>query len=143
MNEWIKSDSKPSYKALVQSAYPKQIHETHVARANKEKKRDMNYTSLEKRVFYPIFAVNQRMAKFRDHIKRLARRSWCTTKTRNNLEKHSYLYIADNNGYALIWPTSLSKAALKYKSSEYQTTIFYIELITSDMKAQRELSCLN
>ena len=98
----IKSDSKPSYKALVHKAYPNQKHETHVARANKEKRREMKYTNFEKRIFDPIFAINQRMGKFRDHIKRLTRRSWCTTKKIENLEKHIYLYIADNNKYQLI-----------------------------------------
>ena len=98
----IKSDSKPSYIALVRTAYPDQKHETHVARANKEKRREMKYTSFEKRILDPIFAINQRMGKFRDHIKRLTRRSWCTTKKIENLEKHIYLYIADNNKYQLI-----------------------------------------
>lgn len=98
----VKSDSKPSYKALVRTAFPDQKHVTHLARANKEKRREMKYTKFEKQIFDPIFATNQRMAKFRDHIKRLTRRSWCTTKKIINLEKNIYLYIADNNGYQLI-----------------------------------------
>ncbi len=101
-NFLIKSDSKPSYKNLVKQIYPQLIHETHIAKENKEKRREMKYTSLEKRVFDPIFALNQRMAKFRDHIKRLTRRSWCTTKIKENLENHIYLYIADNNGYQIV-----------------------------------------
>lgn len=98
----IKSDAKPSYKQIVHNVYPDNLHRVHIARENKEKKRDLKYTNLEKRVFDPIFSVNQRMAKFRDHIKRLARRSWCTTKIKENLENHVYLYIADNNNYQLV-----------------------------------------
>ncbi|MFN8847881.1 MAG: hypothetical protein ACK5W9_13605, partial [Bdellovibrionales bacterium] len=78
------------------------FHETHIARENKEKRRELKYTQLEKKIFDPIFATNQRMAKLRDHIKRLTRRSWCTTKKLINLENHVYLFMAENNGYTLI-----------------------------------------
>lgn len=98
----IKSDAKPSYRAIVKEVFLDKKHLMYVAQENKEKRRELKYTNLEKRVFDPIFAVNQRMAKFRDHIKRLARRSWCTTKRRENLEKQIYLYIADNNRYEFI-----------------------------------------
>ncbi len=98
----IKSDSKPSYKNVVRQVFPHNTHEVHVASVNKEKRREMKYLNSEKKVYDPIFALNQRMAKFRDHIKRLTRRSWCTTKIKENLEKHIYLYIADNNKYHLI-----------------------------------------
>jgi len=98
----IKSDSKPSYKKLVTEFFPRHLYQVHVAAENKEKRRELKYTNLEKRIFDPIFAVNQRMAKLRDHIKRLTRRSWCTSKIKDNLEKHLYLYIASNNGYRLV-----------------------------------------
>lgn len=98
----IKSDSKPSYKTKVKKYYPENPYQTFHSYQNKEKRRLMKYTNLEKRVFDPIFATNQRIAKLRDHIKRLARRSWCTTKIKENLEKHLYLYIADNNGYRIV-----------------------------------------
>jgi len=98
----IKSDSKPSYNKIIKEIFPEQLHQTHIAAENKEKKREAKHTSLEKRIFDPIFALNQRMAKLRDHIKRLTRRSWCTTKIKENLERHIYLYIADNNGYQLV-----------------------------------------
>ena len=97
----FKSDAKPSYKNKVKEIFPKIAHQTFVAVENKEKRRELKYTNLEKRVFDPLFAVNQRMAKLRDHIKRLARRSWCTTKIKENLEKNIYLYMAANNGYRL------------------------------------------
>lgn len=98
----IKSDSKPSYKKIVADVFPSQFHETHIARENKEKRRELKYTLAEKKIFDPIFAANQRMAKLRDHIKRLTRRSWCTTKKLINLESHVYLFMAENNGYTLV-----------------------------------------
>jgi len=98
----IKSDAKPSYKKKVKKHYPENPYQTFPADQHKEKRRLMKYTNLEKRVFDPLFATNQRIAKFRDHIKRLTRRSWCTTKIKENLEKHLYLYVADNNGYRIV-----------------------------------------
>lgn len=102
LNFIIKSDSKPSYQRIVKECYPKNPYQTFIARENKEKRREMKHTKLEKKIFDPLFATNQRMAKLRDHIKRLTRRSWCTTKIAENLEKHIYLYMADNNKYQFI-----------------------------------------
>lgn len=99
---FFKSDAKPSYRNSVQKIFPKTYHQTFIASENKEKRRELKYTSEEKRIFDPLFAINQRIAKFRDHVKRLTRRSWCTTKLKENLEKHLYLYIAINNGYQII-----------------------------------------
>jgi hypothetical protein len=98
----IKSDAKPSYQKPVKKYYPQNPYQAFPSYQNKEKRRLMKYTNLEKKIFDPIFATNQRIAKFRDHIKRLTRRSWCTTKIKDNLEKHLYLYIADNNGYRIV-----------------------------------------
>ena len=95
----IKSDQKPSYKNIVKKVFPKILYEQHLSRGNKEKRREMKYHKQEKKIFDPLFALNQRCAKFRDHIKRMARRSWCTTKRKDHLEKHFMLYIARNNDY--------------------------------------------
>ncbi len=98
----IKSDQKPIYSKIVKKVFPEKVHLSFNSGLNKEKRRELKYTKLEKAIFDPLFATNQRMAKFRDHIKRLTRRSWCTTKIKENLEKHIYLYIADNNGYGIV-----------------------------------------
>ena len=98
----IKSDAKPTYEKIVKEIFPQNRYQKTISRVNKEKRREMKYTSLEKRIFDPLFALNQRFAMLRDHIKRLTRRSWCTTKKIENLEKHLYLYIASNNGYQFL-----------------------------------------
>jgi hypothetical protein len=95
----IKSDFKPSYKNIVQQEYPDTCYVQHLAKQNKEKRREMKYQAKEKQVYDPLFAVNQRCAMLRADIKRLTRRSWCTTKIPENLEKHLMLYIAHNNKY--------------------------------------------
>jgi hypothetical protein len=97
----IKSDSKPQYRKIAKEVFPENFHEIFIAQENKEKRRELKYTNQEKRIFDPLFALNQRFAKLRDHIKRLARRSWCTTKKIENLERHILLYAAENNGYQL------------------------------------------
>ena len=98
----LKSDAKITYRELVKKVFPKNPYEQYVCRGQKEKRREMKHQSQEKKIFDPLFALNQRCAKLRDHIKRLTRRSWCTSKLKEHLEAHLYLYIAYNNKYQLI-----------------------------------------
>ncbi len=76
----IKSDAKPSYKSLVTKIFPDTTYEQHLSKSNKEKRREQKYLKSEKHVHDPLFEVNHICAVLRDHIKRLTRRSWCTTK---------------------------------------------------------------
>jgi len=98
----IKSDKKPSYSALAKELFKDIPYEQYLSRGNKEKKREMKYQKQEKKIFDPLFALNQRCAKLRADIKRLTRRSWCTTKKKEHLERHLMLYIAKNNQYAFL-----------------------------------------
>lgn len=99
----IKSDRKASYLPIVKRIFSeKWVYTQFMSRGNKEKRREAKYTNLEKKIHDPLFALNQRCAKLRDHIKRLARRSWCTTKLPRNLERHLGIYIAFNNGYKIL-----------------------------------------
>lgn len=99
-NFLIKSDEKPGYRKVVVETFGTATqYEQHKSRGNKEKRRELKYTALEKKLYDPLFALNQRCAKLRDHVKRLTRRSWCTTKIKENLERHLDIYIAYNNGY--------------------------------------------
>ena len=45
----------------------------------------------------PLFAINHACAMFRDNIKRLARKSWCTTKKVEALQKHLDIYLWFHN----------------------------------------------
>lgn len=91
--EKILSDAKPSYRKHVERYFPGIPYETY-SRAEKERARDRIHEVQQKRQFDPIFALNQRCAKLRSDIKRLVRRSWCTTKKPENLQGHLDLYIA-------------------------------------------------
>ena len=45
----------------------------------------------------PLFWINHTLAMLRDNIKRLARRTWCTTKRRRSLENLLAIYIHYHN----------------------------------------------
>ena len=98
----IKSDAKPTYKTLVTKAFSSVRYEQHLSRSNKEKRREQKYLKSEKHIHDPLFEVNHICAVLRDHIKRLARRSWCTTKIKEHLELALYLYIAKINEYKFL-----------------------------------------
>ena len=96
----IRSDGKPMYKGLVSERFPTSVHEIHVRK--EEKKKEALFENKEKKKFDPMFALNQRCAKLRSDIKRLVRRSWCTTKKVDNLTRHLILYACYNNQIKVI-----------------------------------------
>lgn len=98
----IKSDAKPEYSDLVKKVFRKVPYEQHISGENKEKRREALFNLENKRIFDPLFAVNQRIAKLRADIRRLTRRSWCVTKSIRFLEDHLYLFIAANNNYKIV-----------------------------------------
>ena len=86
------SDAKPSYRKFVQKYFPGQVYETH-NRAEKERHRSRLHEKYQKKRFDPLFSLNQRCAVLRSQIKRLTRRSWCTTKKVENLQGHLDLFL--------------------------------------------------
>ncbi len=102
----IKSDLHPSYPRLVQASFPGIIHKQYLAKEKKKKYQERLHENLRKRIHDPIFAVNHGAAKIRDRIKRLCRRSWCTTKRVDNLQLHLDLFVLDNLSLLKIRPKS-------------------------------------
>lgn len=92
----ILSDAKPSYRKFVEKYFPEAQYEVH-SRLAKERLRDRLHEKLHKKRFDPMFALNQRCAKLRSDIRRLTRRSWCTTKSPVNLQGHLDLYIVSQS----------------------------------------------
>ncbi len=90
--EVIKSDAKPGYAKTVESHFP-DTHYQQFNRAEKVRHQERMHEKLRKKIFDPLFAVNQKCALLRSHIKRLTRRSWCTTKKPENLQLHLDLFI--------------------------------------------------
>lgn len=97
----ITTDSHPLYPKLIKEYFPNSVHVSIVSRSMKEKKRELIHHKVTKKVFDPLFALNQRCAKIRSDVRRMTRRSWCTTKKTENLKKHLSLYQIYNNDYVL------------------------------------------
>lgn len=93
----ITTDSHPLYANLIKEYFPDANHIQVVARTMKEKKRELIHQKVFKKVFDPLFALNQRCAKIRSDVRRMTRRSWCTTKKIENLKRHLELYQIYNN----------------------------------------------
>ena len=95
----IKSDAKPSYQKIVTTCFPK-VPYVQFNQAEKKRRLDRLHEKLSKRCFDPLFAVNHKCALLRSHIKRLTRRSWCTTKKPENLQLHLDLFIISQEKFA-------------------------------------------
>lgn len=93
----ITTDALPIYKNLIKKYFPDTEHIVAVSKDFVRKKRELIYTAERKRIFDPLFAMNQRCAMLRSDIRRLTRRSWCTTKKIQNLAMHLELYQIYNN----------------------------------------------
>jgi transposase-like protein len=93
----ITTDAHPLYPGLVRKFFPGTHHVVIHSRDHLKKKRELIYTAERKKIFDPMFALNQRCAMLRADIRRLSRRSWCTTKKIENLKHHLKLYQAYNN----------------------------------------------
>lgn len=88
----IKSDANPSYQKIVRMHFPEVQYEQY-NQSKKKRHQDRLHERLSKKYFDPLFAVNHKCALLRSHIKRLTRRSWCTTKKPENLQLHLDLFV--------------------------------------------------
>lgn len=96
----VRSDGKPTYQTLVQERWPGIKHQVFTRKP--VKRIEQPFLQSEKRVYDPMFALNQRCAKLRADINRLIRRSWSTTKKVDNLRRHLVLYACYNNGLQIL-----------------------------------------
>lgn len=93
----IITDGSPLYGKYIKEFFPNAEHRVILSRAHKEKRREFIFLKQNKGIYDEMFALNQRCAKLRSDIKRLTRRSWCTTKRVENLYSHLKLYQGFNN----------------------------------------------
>ena len=93
----VTTDALPIYRTLIKKYFPEAEHIVVISKELVKKKKELIYTAERKRIFDPLFALNQRFAMLRSDIRRLTRRSWCTTKKIENLKKHLELYQIYNN----------------------------------------------
>ena len=93
----ITTDSSPLYAKLIKEYFPAAKHILINSDQRLKKKRELLYTAEQKKFFDPLFALNQRCAMLRSDLRRLTRRSWCTTKKKENLLGQLELYQVYNN----------------------------------------------
>lgn len=85
----LKSDECPRYPPHVTGIFGRDIaHETFKGRRGCV----VGQGELKAGGFDPLFSLNHTCAMFRDHIKRLSRRTWCTTKRIDRLRDIVSLY---------------------------------------------------
>jgi len=89
----FKTDMHKHYPDLIKKHFPKAEHRVYrSARA-----RSAGLGELKQKRFDPIFSINQVFGMFRDNIKRLARQTWCTTKSMRFLEMQIMIYFDFHN----------------------------------------------
>lgn len=93
----ITSDEQPHYPNSVKKFFPKAFHKT----VKGQRGALTGQGELKKVGFDPLFSLNHTCAMFRDNIKRLARKTWCTTKDKNRLQDVVDLYIYYHNNFLL------------------------------------------
>jgi transposase-like protein len=93
----LESDAKPGYQKLCRTVFEDVEYVQHVSRQDRKRLQDRLHEKAQKRRFDHLFAINHQCARLRDRIKRLVRRSWCTTKKPENLQLHLDLYVAMQN----------------------------------------------
>lgn len=79
---FIQTDMHRHYPVLVKRHFPKATHKTYKS----AKASATGQGELKKLRFDSLFTINHTLATFRDRIKRLSRRTWCTTKKAERLD---------------------------------------------------------
>ncbi len=89
----VKSDQCPRYPRLVKALLPGATHLTFKGRRGCV----VGLGELKAGGFDPLFSLNHTCAMVRDNTKRLARKTWCTTKRIDRLQCLLDIYICSHN----------------------------------------------
>jgi len=92
-NVKVKSDKSPHYPSRVARHFPNGSHETTKGRRGCI----VGQGELKAGGFDPLFSLNHSYAMFRCNLKRLTRRTWCTTKVPEKLRFLMHLYAWFHN----------------------------------------------
>lgn len=89
----LRSDQSPRYPRYVREILPDAIHKSYKGR----RAVIAGLGELKVGGFDPLFSLNHTCAMLRDNIKRLSRRTWCTTKRPDRLQCLVDLYVVAHN----------------------------------------------
>jgi hypothetical protein len=101
-NALIESDQNPYYPRDLKRFFPKATHKSHEGQRGST----TGQGELKKVKFDPLFSLNHTCAMLRDNIKRLGRKTWCTTKRPECLRASIAIYALFHNTLLLDRPTS-------------------------------------
>ena len=87
------TDKSPFYPNLINELFPGAVHESYKGRRGCV----VGQGELKAGGHDPLFALNHTCAMIRDNIKRMTRRTWCTTKKIPMLENILYIYAMFHN----------------------------------------------
>ncbi len=90
--EWH-SDENPLYPPHLKRIHPKATHK----RTKGARGAVSGQAELKKLMFDPLFSLNHTCAMLRANLNRLFRRTWCTTKNKQGLIDHLWLYVRFHN----------------------------------------------
>jgi hypothetical protein len=89
----LKSDQCPRYPAAARAHFPKSKHRTFKGR----RAAVVGQGELKKGGFDPLFSLNHTAAMFRDNVKTLTRKTWCTAKRPDRLQALLNIYCYLHN----------------------------------------------
>ena len=89
----IKSDKAPVYPKLVKTHFPKAMHLRYKGRRGCV----VGQGELKAGGHDPLFYLNHNCAMIRDNLKRLSRRTWCTSKKPEQLQNLLNIYMVFHN----------------------------------------------
>ena len=87
------SDESKHYPGVLRNHFKNSIHHTFKGR----KATIAGQGEMKKGGFDPLFCLNQTAAMIRDNVKRMARRTWCTTKVIDRLQDLLHIYAYYHN----------------------------------------------
>ena len=89
----FRSDCDPAYPGPLRAQFPHSTHERVLSR----RARSAGFGELKRIGFDPLFSLNHTCAMLRANLNRLARRTWCTSKSKIGLLLHLELYAYYHN----------------------------------------------
>lgn len=96
-NALFRSDQNPYYPKDLKCYFPNSTHE----RYQGQRGSIVGQGELKKIRFDPLFSINHTCAMLRANVNRLIRKTWCTTKSPQNLTHHIAMYALYHNLFLL------------------------------------------